>query len=239
MWISADPMLEKYLPDVKNNSNLIAGGVYSPINIGLYSYAHLKPVKLSDPDGNAAYKIPLIDSYFIVEKGSDGNIYVGMKSRSDILERNPNLTKVKPDVQEKVIRVVARLEVRRYKPEVKQTLRTIQQQRNLLNRKDKPTKTIKSYHRNQAGQGAGAADVVDKRWGWNDKIPECDQYFKDQIQIVGEEGLESGGTWKTLYDPAHMQTTDPWLPEDAKPNDASTNSGGASENNNWLANWFE
>jgi hypothetical protein len=54
-WISADPILGKYLPtgDRDKDSNLPGiGGVFNPLNLGLHSYGHLNPIKYSDPDGN-------------------------------------------------------------------------------------------------------------------------------------------------------------------------------------------
>jgi hypothetical protein len=70
-WISTDPALRKYLPDglddfddehdyyYKNqhdNSSKLKGmgGVYNSINLDLYHYAGQNPVKLVDPDGEAA-----------------------------------------------------------------------------------------------------------------------------------------------------------------------------------------
>lgn len=53
-WISADPILGKYLPNADKESNdALAGngGVYNPVNLSLYAYAHQNPVKLMDPDG--------------------------------------------------------------------------------------------------------------------------------------------------------------------------------------------
>ena len=51
-WISADPALDEYIP--YNNTklkDLIAGGIYNPININLYTYAWNNPIKLQDYDG--------------------------------------------------------------------------------------------------------------------------------------------------------------------------------------------
>ena len=56
-WISADPILAKYLPtgDKEKDKKLPSGGVFTPINNNLYHYAGLNPVKYVDPDGNNFY----------------------------------------------------------------------------------------------------------------------------------------------------------------------------------------
>ncbi len=48
-WISADPIFSAYL-DGKVN-----GGIYLPINMGLFSYSASNPVKYVDPDGQKWY----------------------------------------------------------------------------------------------------------------------------------------------------------------------------------------
>ncbi len=69
MWQSADPALEKYLPERGQRVRLSPpdwsnewrvsfglpgmGGVIKPHNLGLYSYGHSNPIRYSDPDGNA------------------------------------------------------------------------------------------------------------------------------------------------------------------------------------------
>ena len=56
IWASPDPILDKYLPDEieERNAKLAGmGGIYRPVNLGMYAYAHNNPVKLTDPDGNA------------------------------------------------------------------------------------------------------------------------------------------------------------------------------------------
>lgn len=55
LWMSPDPILDKYLPklDEKDNSKLPGmGGVYNSLNLGLFTYTHQNPVKMIDPDGN-------------------------------------------------------------------------------------------------------------------------------------------------------------------------------------------
>ncbi|MBN2754492.1 MAG: DUF4329 domain-containing protein, partial [Candidatus Goldbacteria bacterium] len=57
LWMSPDPILDKYLPkfDEKDNSKLLGmGGVFNSLNLGLFTYTHQNPVKLVDPDGKAA-----------------------------------------------------------------------------------------------------------------------------------------------------------------------------------------
>ena len=53
-WISADPILGKYLPTGnRDRDEKLAGfgGVYNPANLGLYGYAHLNPLTYIDPNG--------------------------------------------------------------------------------------------------------------------------------------------------------------------------------------------
>lgn len=62
-WISADPKKEDYLPNMLDKKQLEKdwkperdlpgqGGIYSPINLGLYSYGGNNPLIYIDPDGN-------------------------------------------------------------------------------------------------------------------------------------------------------------------------------------------
>lgn len=74
-WISADPILGKYLPDLldqrqtRKNWNHERdlpgmGGVFKPFNLGLYSYSHHNPLKFVDPDGRET-KIIIIKDKFL------------------------------------------------------------------------------------------------------------------------------------------------------------------------------
>ncbi len=47
MWQSADPVLGDYLNGERNN------GVYTSLNLGLYSYGLLNPLRVIDPDGRS------------------------------------------------------------------------------------------------------------------------------------------------------------------------------------------
>ena len=60
VWISADAYIEKYIPLGSDGSNRPLpgiGGMYTPVNLDLYAYAHLNPVRWTDPDGNV---VPLL-----------------------------------------------------------------------------------------------------------------------------------------------------------------------------------
>lgn len=50
VWVSVDPMLEKYLPEAKKTESNFYG-IYESKNISLFSYAHSNPIIKLDPDG--------------------------------------------------------------------------------------------------------------------------------------------------------------------------------------------
>ena len=47
VWASADPILGDYIRGERGT-----GGVFNPLNLGLYAYAHLNTLRFVDPDGN-------------------------------------------------------------------------------------------------------------------------------------------------------------------------------------------
>jgi RHS repeat-associated protein len=56
VWQSADPIFGKYLAIGRESEEKLPGmgGIYNPLNLGLYSYSHLNPIKFTDPDGRHA-----------------------------------------------------------------------------------------------------------------------------------------------------------------------------------------
>ncbi len=69
VWVSADPILGKYLgADPSKLSGM--GGAFNSKNLGLYTYSHSNPVAMLDPDGN--------ETWFIGGAGVDGGYIDGM-----------------------------------------------------------------------------------------------------------------------------------------------------------------
>ncbi|MDH4275927.1 MAG: hypothetical protein OEW08_12900, partial [Gammaproteobacteria bacterium] len=84
VWQSPDPILEKYLPGIGNDSNLAGmGGIYNSFNLGLFTYAHQNPVRYSDPDGNVVIGIPFTDKYFVLQQKPGGGVRAEVTTRAE------------------------------------------------------------------------------------------------------------------------------------------------------------
>ncbi len=116
-----------------------------------------------------------------------------------------------------VLEILEQLEAKGYQPFVAEGLRSIEQQREKVNKGY--SKTMNSYH-----LSGMAADIVDKRWLWN--IPLSHPFWKDLGEITlnlakTTPGLRWGGVWqegrmerflralkgqeKFFVDPAHVE----------------------------------
>lgn len=77
-WISADPIFGKYLPVEINDKDLPGrGGVFNAVNLNLYAYGQLSPLKNVDPDGKLslkAYRVSTQDEYRFEITFSDDKI---------------------------------------------------------------------------------------------------------------------------------------------------------------------
>ena len=74
-WISADPALGKYLPNLLNKNQLDEnwdsetdlpghGGIFRSANLNLFTYTHDNPVVFVDPDGNSTIFIDITRKVF-------------------------------------------------------------------------------------------------------------------------------------------------------------------------------
>ena len=50
VWVSTDPILNKYIGEDNNNSN----GIYTQINLSVYSYSYFNPINVIDGNGEIA-----------------------------------------------------------------------------------------------------------------------------------------------------------------------------------------
>jgi hypothetical protein len=171
------------------------GGVYNPLNLGLYSYGHLNPVRYSDPDGNAVWKIPFTETYLYVGKGG-----VNKTNAQELSKHHPRLSQLTPRAKETVQRVLVELEGRGHNVRITDAKRTKEQQEKFV--KGGQSETMDSKHLNQGGKGAEAVDIISLKHLWNDHpgkgvsketAKETQGYYKEYGEIVKGEGMTWGG----------------------------------------------
>lgn len=108
-------------------------------------------------------------------------------------------------MQSKVKRVLATLKEEGYQPKIVYAWRSVTKQLELVNAGRSRVRF--SFHNAQKNNGtpnAYAADIIDKRWAWNDKAEE--NGFWEALGRIGKsEGLSWGGDWRSFKDWAHVQ----------------------------------
>jgi RHS repeat-associated protein len=230
VWQSADPILGKYLPsgDSEGDSNLPGmGGVYNPFNLAMYTYGHQNPVKYSDPDGNAVWKVPFTDTFVYAGKGG-----VSTTTTQDLAKQHPKLSQLTPNAKEAVQRVLVELNGRGHDVRIVEALRTKEQQEAKV--KAGVSKTMASKHLDQSGLGSNAVDIVSKKYGYSDrptrgvskeKAGDAQSFFKELGEVVKGEGMTWGGDFfgKRLHGKPDPATGYGWDPGHAEMKPAPKN----------------
>lgn len=119
---------------------------------------------------------------------------------------NPNLKGLDPTFQSRVSGLMGELKQRGYQPVIAEAMRTEDQQAQKV--AEGNSHTMHSSH--LTGK---AMDVVDARYGWDDKKygKEIDGYAKTMNELAPKYGLYSGTNWKSFGprgDFAHLQMND-------------------------------
>ena len=104
----------------------------------------------------------------------------------------------------KVSKVIDALAAAGFQPHIIYGWRSVAVQQHLV--ASGRSKVRFSFHNAQTPQGvpsAWAADIVDKRWLWNE--PDCMKFFNALGEAANSEGLVWGGDWAGFRDWAHIQ----------------------------------
>ncbi len=110
-----------------------------------------------------------------------------------------NLSGLQPDFRAKVERVLRRLQAKGWQPRVAEGRRTRAQQAEKVRRGY--SRTMNSRH--LTGR---AADIVDRRWGWEGPAADTNhRFWRDLGAAAKAEGLTWGGDWRSFKDVAHVQ----------------------------------
>jgi len=177
-----------------------------PHSFNRYVYGNNNPYTYVDPDGKEVVKIPFSQTYMYI--GSGG---IAFTSSQALAQQHPGLSQLTPAMREAGGRVLIEMEGRGWQPAfVEPPLRTPEQQAEKV--RAGVSQTTGSKHLDQGGQGAGAMDIKDQRWGQQDKTNEQQRFFKELGETGKKEGLRWGGDFKPIsprtgygWDPAHLE----------------------------------
>ena len=128
---------------------------------------------------------------------------------SKITVEQPKTIKVKIDsikideldksLQPKIEAILKELTLKGWKPRVAEGLRTVEQQREKVRKGY--SKTMNSKH--LTGR---AADIIDRRYGWNGPASNLNYAFWNDLgKAAVKQGLVWGGNWKSFKDVAHVE----------------------------------
>jgi len=201
VWQSPDPILGKFLStgDKDQDQHLPGrGGVFTSFNLSLYAYGHLNPVRYTDPDGMAVWKVPFTESYVYVGLYK-GELRASMTNAQELSKHHPRLSELTPRAREAVQRTLVEIEGRGHNVRIVEALRTPQQQAAKV--AAGTSQTMNSKHLDQGG-GAEAVDIINRKYGYNDRpgkgvsaadAKAAQEYFKEYGEVVKREGMTWGG----------------------------------------------
>lgn len=115
------------------------------------------------------------------------------------------LSSLNPDLRPKVEKILKTLTDAGFQPKIFFGWRSVQVQLEIY--KAGNTKIKFSFHNAQKPDGrpnAYAADIVDKRWGWDDAAKK-NGFWTALGKAAKDQGLVWGGDWKGFTDVAHVQ----------------------------------
>ncbi len=129
---------------------------------------------------------------------------------SDVFRPDDRVNGLNPEFASRLAKTLHDLRHRGYRPRVAEGRRTVEEQREKIAQgyspvgTDNPNSPTASLH-----LSSEAADVIDRRWGYDTPGGLDDPYWEALGQEAVDEGLEWGGSWDSR-DVSHVQT--PWPP---------------------------
>jgi len=219
VWQSADPILAKYLPSGGPVDHLPGmGGVYTSFNMNLYAYAHVNPLRYTDPDGQVIFRIPFTQAYIYF--GSDsGRFRIAATTLQSVENRYSKLSEATPELRPFLRNVIMRQELKGFEPTIHGTTRPVAESQANIDKGVSGLIDPRASKHIDLGRGSDAADVVDKRYFWGeapgtargaaDYFKAQGESFEEAKKEFGQEGTRFtwGGYWKNPYDPAHIENS--------------------------------
>ncbi len=128
-----------------------------------------------------------------------------------VLAAHPKLVELHPVFAPKVARVIAAMERRGFRPYIPDPSGWRSRMDQLKELLQGDSTVAFSFHNATLPDGTPAAlgvDVVDRWWAWG-AAAKTNGYWDALEQEANREGLVTGNSWRTHWDPAHIQ---PWAP---------------------------